>query len=77
MYVPCGEVGMVLDHGSSINGSRERVPLYHPLARPHAVPGVPDNTGFHLVLSGILHLRVRATTMRLALNEADVVALEW
>ena len=75
MYVPCGEVGMALNHEPSINGSRERVWSYYPLARPHAVPGVPDSTGGRLMLCGSLHPMAGATTMRRAGNVAGVDVL--
>ena len=75
MYVPCGEVGMVLDHGPSINGSRERVPLYHPLARPHAIPGMPDSNEGRWMPGGSPCRTAGATTMRLAgsVASADVL----
>ena len=78
MYVPCGEAGMASSHESSINGSRERVGSYYPLARPHAVPGVPDSTGGRSTLCGSPHLTARATTMRRAGNVAGVdVLVGW
>ena len=75
MYVPCGEVGMASSHESSINGSRERVGSYYPLARPHAVPGVPDSTGGRSMLFGSPRPTARGTTMRRARNVAGVDVL--
>ena len=37
--------------GSGIQCSHTGGGSHHHLARPHTVPGVPDDTGFHLVLS--------------------------
>ena len=75
MYVPRGEVGMASSQESSINGSREKVGSYYPLARPHAVPGVPDSTVGRSTLFGIPHLMARATIMRRAGNVVGVDVL--
>ena len=72
MYVPCGEVGVASSQESSINGSRERVGSYYPLARPHAVPGVLDSTGCRSTLFGIPHLTAGATITRRAGNVVGV-----
>ena len=39
-----------------------------PLARPHAVPGVPNNNGDRWLLGGSSHRRAGATTVRRAGN---------
>ena len=54
-------------------GFHTGVGLHHPLARPHAVPGVQDNSGDSWGLDGSLHQRVRATTMRLSWSGAGAV----
>ena len=66
---------MASSQESSINGLRERVGSHYPLARPHAVPGVLDNTGCHSTLFGIPHLTARATITRLAWNVVGVDVL--
>ena len=47
-----------------------------PLARPHAVPGVPDNSGFHWELAESRHQKVGATIKQLSWSGADADA-QW
>ena len=47
-----------------------------PPARPHAVPGVLNNSAGHRGHSGIPHRRAGATVMRPAWLAADIFALE-
>ena len=75
MYVPCGEVEMALNHEPSINGSRERVWSYYPLARLHTVPGMPDSTRGRLMLCRSRHPMAGATTMWRTRNVAGVDVL--
>ena len=49
---------------------------HHTPARPHAVPGVLNNSAGHRGHSGIPHRRAGATVMRPAWLAADIFALE-
>ena len=55
---------------SSGGDSRKMVGSHHPLARPHAVPGVRDNTGGSEMPAEILHRRAVTTRVRLAWSGA-------
>ena len=57
--------------GSSGGDFRKMVGSHHPLARPHAVPGVRDNTGGSEMPDEILHRRAVTTRARLAWSGAS------
>ena len=65
-------------HRPNSNTSRTRVGSHHPLVRPHAVPGVWENTGGSQMNGGRFHWTVATTRLPLAWSAVSVSGLgEW
>ena len=68
---PGGEGQVAQGQESSGGDFRKMVGSHHPLARPHAVPGVRDNTGGSEMPNEIFHRSAVTTRVRLAWSGAS------